>query len=800
MIMHSSILLSIMTGMALVWSGCGGTGASLETKEETKIVVSTVNTAPIATFDSLSINRDVSYTGRLTAVDADDDALEYILTKPCAYGTISVDKNGYFTYVPNPGYKGKDSFSYQVKDELSTCPQKQVTIDVIEKEVTKPSAPSHLGLEALSTCKIRVSWRDNADDELGFDIYRDGVLAAVADANSQTVDLCDGLKPATTYEIAVRAKNIAGHSEAIVGQVTTQDITTPPLKPSNLHVVAVDQESVRLAWKDNADNESAYDIYVNGVWKKEISSNCNCTVVTGLAPNTTYTFQVKAKNKIGTSESEVISATTKPLPNKAPQITLFGDKKVTLIVGDVFVDAGASASDPEDGNLTVTTISDLNTSKEGSYQIRYSATDSAGDSAEVLRDVAVLPASFLNAKVHIPFDSNLELGGEEGILYYVDPRPEENGLNRALRIDYLAMIFSDINVSGINPHSIDRAGDSDKFYVRTQNSFSFDVVNFKENSVKTVDMGEHQPRAIGASNTKYNLQLISVRNRQVVDVIDTNTDTIIASLGDETDTPGITTGHAFWLDEDHFALIDRAKPQVVVFKVIDQGGVLSLQETDRSDTATALHAIERVANPITRKDLVSFYGNGEGNIAKGGTILPFMLEMTFYPETGKLVQERTTELTQSTAVVKGRPPITHHTGITPDGKFIYAPVYDGKVYIIDRASMKVVKVVEAALGAGHVEFSKSLGLAIITNHWDNEVTVIDLETQTVKARVIISTTQEYHEEEPHLLQPHFSYLSEDGKYYYTFATQDGDFLKINLETFEIEEKLHTGGAPEQAHS
>ncbi len=161
---------------------------------------------------------------------------------------------------------------------------------------------------------------------------------------------------------------------------------------------------------------------------------------------------------------------------------------------------------------------------------------------------------------------------------------------------------------------------------------------------------------------------------------------------------------------------------------------------------------------------------------------------------------RTVDLTKSTEIVHGRPPITHHSGITPDGKYLVVPVFDGNVYFIDRSSMKVDKILKAALGAAHVEFSKSLGYAIITNHWSNELTIIELATFTIKKRITLSKTQKFHEEEPHLLQPHFSYLSKDGKYFYTFATQDGDFLEINLETLEVERKLHTGGAPEQAHS
>ncbi len=806
--MKSLFVLSLVTSLVLVVSGCGGTGSSEKStgKSVGSIdISSSVNSTPVATFSNFTINRNVDYNGQLTALDSDNDQVTYALTSDCKHGTITVDENGCFTYIPDTGYEGSDSFSYKAKDAVSACPNQTVTIDVKQESIVVPAAPSHLKLEALSTCKIKVSWQDNSNNETGFDIYKDGELVSVKEANTVTTNICGDMEPASTYQITVKAKNAAGASAGVSASVTTKDITTPPAAPTDLKVLAKDKTSVRLSWHDNADNESAYNVYQDGKWIRELSTNCNCTVISGLDAGTSYEFYVVAKNKIGGRDSNVITVETEHepivvIPDAVPTVTLIGAASEVLVIGDEYTDKGAKAIDTEDGELNATCVSDVNTSQEGEYSVTCQAADSAGHIVQITRSVRVVTAASLGTKANIPYDANLELGDEEGILYYVDPRPEENGLNRALRIDYLNWTYTDINVSGINPHSLDRAGDSDKFYVRTQNSNSFDVINFKENSVKTVDMGEHRPRAIGATNLKYNLQLISVKNRQVVDVIDTTTDTIIASLGSEVETPGITTGHALWFDEDHFGLIDRAAPQIVVYKVIDTGGVLSFIETGRVATATSLHALEKVSNPRTRADLVTFYGNGEGNIAKGGSDTAYVAEYTFDPVAGTLTENRSVNLTQSTAAVHGRPPISHHSGISPDGKYIYTPVFDGHVYIIDRVTMQVVKVLDAALGAAHVEFSSAYNVSIITNHWSNEVTIIDLATQTVKKRLIISTTQEFHEQEPHLLQPHFSYLSKDGKYFYTLATQDGDFLRINLETLEVEEKLHVGGAPEQAHS
>ena len=492
-----------------------------------------------------------------------------------------------------------------------------------------------------------------------------------------------------------------------------------------------------------------------------------------------------------------------------PTLSLNGDKSMSIFLGDTFNDPKATATDEIDGNITskIKITSDLNNSKAGAYTITYTVTNSSNKSASTSREVVVKDLKPL--REDIPIDSNIELGHEDGILYYADPRPEEHGLNRVIRVDYNNMSFSSIKVNGNNPHSIDRAGDSDKFYVRTQNSYSFDVVNFKTGEVKTIDLNDHKPRAIGAHNKKYDIQLLSGKDMPIVDVIDCKTDRIIATLGDRNHYnksqitsnagAGSATGHALWFDDDHLGLIDRVNRIIKVYKVSKGENGLEFKQTSTVVTGTALHALERDRYPKNREDLRLFYAMGEGDISKG--FAPYILELRFDPKSGKL--ERTGKiawLSESMQKINNVSPTAHHGGVTPDGKYFVAPILDGKVYIIDRAKMKVVKIIQAKLGAAHVEFSKSRNLAIITNHFSNFLTIIDLSNFDNVKTIQIGFHHEFDPNHKHLFQPHFSYVSKDGKYYYTFATQDGDFLKIDLDTFEIVDKIHVGGAPEQAHS
>ena len=79
--------------------------------------------------------------------------------------------------------------------------------------------------------------------------------------------------------------------------------------------------------------------------------------------------------------------------DSAPVITPIGANPVTIQLGDVYTDAGATATDVEDGALTPTVdLSTVNTAVAGTYYVHFTATDSAGNVANVARSVIVAEA------------------------------------------------------------------------------------------------------------------------------------------------------------------------------------------------------------------------------------------------------------------------------------------------------------------------------------------------------------------------------------------------------------------------
>jgi hypothetical protein len=80
-----------------------------------------------------------------------------------------------------------------------------------------------------------------------------------------------------------------------------------------------------------------------------------------------------------------------PGDRTAPELTLLGETDITVPSGAVYVDAGATAIDDIDGDLTnaITTSGGVNTAVVGTYTINYTVSDRASNSSQVSRKVFV---------------------------------------------------------------------------------------------------------------------------------------------------------------------------------------------------------------------------------------------------------------------------------------------------------------------------------------------------------------------------------------------------------------------------
>lgn len=96
-----------------------------------------VNTAPTAANDSFSTNLGVTLTvnaaSGVLANDSDaenDTLLASIVTQP-SHGTVTLQADGSFSYIPAAGYFGADSFTYKVNDGSLDSAPATVNLSVI---------------------------------------------------------------------------------------------------------------------------------------------------------------------------------------------------------------------------------------------------------------------------------------------------------------------------------------------------------------------------------------------------------------------------------------------------------------------------------------------------------------------------------------------------------------------------------------------------------------------------------------------------------------------------------------------
>ena len=126
-------------------------------------------------------------------------------------------------------------------------------------------------------------------------------------------------------------------------------------------------------------------------------------VDTAIVGSYTVTYDVSDANG---NAAITVTRTVNVVDTTAPVITLLGDDPVTLEVGDAYTDAGATATDNYDGDITssIITVSTVNTAIVGVYTVTYNVSDASGNTAvELIRTVNVEDALSLENFEQIKF-------------------------------------------------------------------------------------------------------------------------------------------------------------------------------------------------------------------------------------------------------------------------------------------------------------------------------------------------------------------------------------------------------------
>lgn len=362
----------------------------------------------------------------------------------------------------------------------------------------------------------------------------------------------------------------------------------------------------------------------------------------------------------------------------------------------------------------------------------------------------------------------------------------ENSRLVGMQLSTMKQVF-DIPLDGDLIYSVDMVSrdksygygrDSNKLFVLTRGAEG-NITN-----TKTIPL-PFSPRT-GANNLKRNLTLITGADKPMFALINTKTDRIVASGGRNEITKfdnsnhgsHWATGHGIWLTNNHFVYSDREARELIVYRVHPR--TLDVKEISRIKTDSSVHTVIGEFNNKRRL----FYAITEGSDKTKPEVIELLLRKN------KLKTRRKVELVGDDPKVMS----AHHADESLDKKYIYVGSSEGTLNIISKSKMKVVRTIAVGKGAGHTKFVPRRNIAIVTNHHDTFVSVINTTTLTKIVDIKVSDVQMNNT----ALQSHTPILGIHNRYYYNFATDNGYYFRIDLNRLKMDKKTYTGGTPKQA--
>lgn len=270
----------------------------------------------------------------------------------------------------NSNVPGTYTVTYNVSDVAGNAAT-QVTRTVNVVDTTKPVI-SLIGSPTVSV-NFGASYTDagaTASDNVDGNIT--GSIVTVNPVNTGSIG---------TYSVTYDVSDVAGNAATqVVRTVNVVDVTAPVINITGDNPMTIEVGGSYTELGANAVDD------VDGTFAATASGSVDTNTVG------TYTINYNATDSSSNAATQVVR-TVNVVDTTAPVLTLLGITPADAEWTQVYIDAGATASDNVDGDITgdIITVNPVNTLVIGVYTITYNVTDNAGnDAAEITRTVNVV--------------------------------------------------------------------------------------------------------------------------------------------------------------------------------------------------------------------------------------------------------------------------------------------------------------------------------------------------------------------------------------------------------------------------
>ncbi|HIF9503412.1 TPA: tandem-95 repeat protein, partial [Photobacterium damselae] len=342
----------------VVDDGNGGTDTIMVT-----VNVTPVNDAPVGENVTTETQEDTAVTGQLTATDVDGDNLTFKPGSDPSNGSVTVNPDGSWEYVPNPNFNGEDSFTVVVDDGNGGTDTITVTVNVtpvndapvgenVSAETQEETAVTGQ-LTATDVDGDSLTFKPGSNPENGqVTVNADGSWEYVPNTDfngedSFTVVVDDGNGGTDTITVTV---NVTPVNDAPVGEDVSAETQEETAVTGQLTATDVDGDNITFKPGTNPENGSV-TVNPDGSWEyvpnPDFNGEDSFTVVVddGNGGSDTITVTVNVTPVNDAPVGEDVSAETQE------ETAVTGQLTATDADGDNLT--FKPGSNPENGSVTI---------------------------------------------------------------------------------------------------------------------------------------------------------------------------------------------------------------------------------------------------------------------------------------------------------------------------------------------------------------------------------------------------------------------------------------------------------------
>jgi VCBS repeat-containing protein len=333
-----------------------------------------INLGPDAQDDTNTTQQDTAVDGTVATNDSDPDgdSLMFFVEDGPVDGSIEFYQDGTYTYTPDPGFSGQDTFTYEASDGNGGTDIATVTITIDAAPNNAPVAVKDYN--AMTTCDITVTGNVLDNDS---DADCDGLTATlVSGPASGTATLeADG---AYTY---TPNPGFIGHDVFVYeisdgnGGTSISDVCIDVTPPDNLAPDAVD-DTMQTGFNTTVtgdvlinDTDAEGDTLIaslvngpaNGTVTLETDGTYTYTPNAEFSGTDTFTYEI-SDQQCGT-DTACVTIDVAPQPNECPEAVNddFATCEDETLTGNVLINDG----DVDGDTLTASPLTDVLTSEGG---------------------------------------------------------------------------------------------------------------------------------------------------------------------------------------------------------------------------------------------------------------------------------------------------------------------------------------------------------------------------------------------------------------------------------------------------